>query len=211
MTRRTPSSTPSPAVAAPSARAPTQHHIRLLLVLDHQPRLQPVHVRSPAAVVGVSRWVGRVKGFISTSDAGLIAEHHFWAGVETMAKNEAFSCSNGDVCMWKKLWPILAEHFGVEWVGYEGEVHGFELTKGMAGKYEVLWAEIVEANGLVATHVSKVANWWVVDTLADQYGLNSVIIDSMNKSKEHGFLGFRNSFKSFNTCIDRLKAHKIVP
>ncbi|CAN6284289.1 unnamed protein product [Urochloa humidicola] len=81
----------------------------------------------------------------------------------------------------------------------------------MVGKDEALWAEIVEENGLVATHVSEVANWWVVDTSADQYGLKSVILDSMNKSKEHGFLGFRNTFKSFNTCIDRLKARKIVP
>jgi hypothetical protein len=33
----------------------------------------------------------------------------------------------------------------------------------------------------------------------------------MNKSKEHGFLGFRNTAKSFNTWIDKMKACKIVP
>ncbi|CAL4940088.1 unnamed protein product [Urochloa decumbens] len=162
------------------------------------------------------RWPGfrgGWEGFITPSDADLVAEHHIWAGVEPMAKNEAFNCSNGDVCTWKKLWPMLAGRFGLEWVGYEGEESRFELTEAMAGKDEALWAEIVKENELVATQVSEVANWWAVDTSADQHGLDSVIIDSMNKSKEHGFLGFRNTFKSlsFNTCIDRLKAYKIVP
>ncbi|CAN6289073.1 unnamed protein product [Urochloa humidicola] len=162
------------------------------------------------------RWPGSRggwEGFITASDADLVAEHHIWAGVEPMmAKNEAFNCSNGDVCTWKKLWPVLAGRFGlVEWVGYEGEEKRFLLAEAMAGKDEAVWAEIVQEEGLVATRVSEVANWWVVDTSADQYGLDSVIVDSMNKSKEHGFLGFRNTFKSFNTCIDRLKARKIVP
>jgi nucleoside-diphosphate-sugar epimerase len=159
------------------------------------------------------RWPGSRggwEGFITPSDADLVAEHHIWAAVDPMAKNEAFNCSNGDVCTWKKLWPVLAGRFGLEWVGYEGEENRFKLVEAMAGK-EVLWAEIVKENELVETHVSEVANWWAIDVTADQHGLNSVIIDSMTKSKEHGFLGFRNTFTSFNTCIDRLKAHKIVP
>nr|CAB3500431.1 unnamed protein product [Digitaria exilis] len=155
------------------------------------------------------RWPGSRggwEGFVTASDADLIAEQHIWAGVEPMAKNEAFNCSNGDVCTWKKLWPILAGRFGLEWTGYEGEENRFKLSEAMAGK-EALWAEIVEENELVATQASEVANWFVVDALADQFGLDCEILDSMNKSKEHGFLGFRNTFRSFNTCINRLKAH----
>jgi Delta4-3-oxosteroid 5beta-reductase len=33
----------------------------------------------------------------------------------------------------------------------------------------------------------------------------------MNKSKEHGFLGFRDTVKSFGKWIDKMKAYKIVP
>jgi hypothetical protein len=36
-------------------------------------------------------------------------------------------------------------------------------------------------------------------------------VDSMNKSKEHGFTGFRNSTNSFTTWIDKMKVYKIVP
>jgi hypothetical protein len=37
------------------------------------------------------------------------------------------------------------------------------------------------------------------------------VLDSMNKAKEHGFLGFRNSKNSFISWIDKTKASKIVP
>ncbi|CAL4915036.1 unnamed protein product [Urochloa decumbens] len=135
---------------------------------------------------------------------------HIWAAVEPMARNEAFNCSNGDVYKWKKLWPVLAGRFGLEWAGYEGEEKRPKLAEAMAGK-EAVWAEIVKENELVETKLEEVASWWLVDVVADQYGLDWEILDSMNKSKEHGFLGFRNTVKSFNTWIDRLKAHKIVP
>ena len=96
------------------------------------------------------------------------------------------------------------------WSGYEGEESRFQVADAMAGK-EPVWAAIVTENELVETELGEVASWWVIDAVADQFGLGLEILDSMNKSKEHGFLGFRNTIKSFNTWIDRLKAHKIVP
>jgi Delta4-3-oxosteroid 5beta-reductase len=36
-------------------------------------------------------------------------------------------------------------------------------------------------------------------------------VDSMNKAKEHGFLGFRNSKNSLVNWIDKTRAYKIVP
>jgi len=159
------------------------------------------------------RWPGSRaawEGLNNGSDADLVAEQHIWAAVDPMAKNEAFNCSNGDVYRWKQLWPVLAGRFGLEWTGYEGEESRFQVADAMAGK-ESVWAAIVTENELVETELGEVASWWVIDAVADQFGLGLEILDSMNKSKEHGFLGFRNTIKSFNTLIDRLKAHKIVP
>jgi len=48
-----------------------------------------------------------------------------------------------------------------------------------------VWAEIVEENQLLATQLHEVANWWFVDGL---FYANWEFLDSMNKSKEHGFL-----------------------
>ncbi|KAJ3697867.1 hypothetical protein LUZ61_001572 [Rhynchospora tenuis] len=146
-------------------------------------------------------------GFCDASDADLIAEHQIWAAVDPFAKNEAFNCSNGDVYKWKQLWPMLAEHFGLDWVGYEGEESRFKVEEAMKGKDE-LWEEIVEEFGLTQTKLSHVGNWWYVDLIL---GLEFEHLDTMNKSKEHGFLGFRNTISSFNNWIEKLKAYKIVP
>ncbi|KAJ1268134.1 hypothetical protein BS78_07G113700 [Paspalum vaginatum] len=159
------------------------------------------------------RWPGSRaawEGFYTASDADLIAEQHVWAALDPVAKNQAFNCSNGDIYKWKKLWPVLAGRFGLEWRGYECEEQRFKVSDAMAGK-EAVWAEIVAEEGLVPTRLHEVANWWTMDVTADQFGLNLEILDCMNKSKEHGFLGFRNSVKSFNSWIDKLKACRIVP
>ncbi|OEL25801.1 Iridoid synthase [Dichanthelium oligosanthes] len=127
-----------------------------------------------------------------------------------MAKNESFNCSNGDVYTWKQLWPILAGRFGLEWAGYERVESRFSVAEAMAGK-EGVWEAIVTENNLVETKLNEVVSWWLVDGQFCQFGTNRTFLDSMNKSKEHGFLGFRNTVKSFNTWIDKMKLHKIVP
>ncbi|KAG0492667.1 hypothetical protein HPP92_006065 [Vanilla planifolia] len=155
------------------------------------------------------RWPGNQlawEGFSQASDADLIAEQQIWAAVDPYAKNEAFNCSNGDVFKWKHFWKILAEQFGVEAVGYRGEEGTFKLEEAMAGK-EKLWEQIVRENQLAPTKLEEVGNWWFVDLMLNVGNC----LDNMNKSKEHGFLGFRNSEKSFISWIEKTKGYKIVP
>jgi hypothetical protein len=70
-----------------------------------------------------------------------------------------------------------------------------------------VWEEIVRENGLLQTKLEEVGDWWFVDFALRVEG----VLDSMNKAKEHGFLGFRNSKNSFISWIDKTKAYKIVP
>lgn len=144
-------------------------------------------------------------GYSDASDADLIAEHQIWAAVDDYAKNEAFNCSNGDVFKWKHMWKVIGEYFEVECAEYDGEK--FCLEELMKDKGPV-WDEIVKENGLAPTKLEDVAVWWFVDTVL---GLESHPLDTMNKSKEHGFLGFRNTKSSLITWIDRMKGYKIVP
>uniref|UniRef100_A0A5B7BZZ9 Iridoid synthase n=1 Tax=Davidia involucrata TaxID=16924 RepID=A0A5B7BZZ9_DAVIN len=142
------------------------------------------------------------------SDADLIAEQEIWAAVDPNAKNEAFNCNNGDVFKWKHLWNVLAEKFGVE-VEFDHEREKqavVSLTEMMKDKGAV-WDEIVREKGLAATKLEEVGMWWFVDIILGHEG----VLDSMNKSKEHGFFGFRNSKNSFISWIDKVKAYKIVP
>ncbi|KAL0017506.1 hypothetical protein SO802_004575 [Lithocarpus litseifolius] len=139
------------------------------------------------------------------SDADLIAEQQIWAAVDPYARNEAFNCHNGDVFKWKHFWKVLAEQFGIEEYGFE-EGERVSLVELMKDKGPV-WDEIVKENQLQPTKLDEVGVWWFVDLVLG----GEALLDSMNKSKEHGFLGFRNSKNSFIYWIDKVKGYKIVP
>ncbi|KAB1220269.1 3-oxo-Delta(4,5)-steroid 5-beta-reductase [Morella rubra] len=139
------------------------------------------------------------------SDADLIAEQHIWASVDPNARNEWFNCNNGDVFKWKHLWKVLAEHFEIEKYGFE-DGERVTLAEMMKDKGTV-WEEIVRENQLQHTMLEEVGGWWFADLMLS----GGDYVDGMNKSKEHGFLGFRNSKNSLTNWIDTLKVHKIVP
>ena len=147
------------------------------------------------------------EGFQEFSDAELVAEQEIWAAVAPNARNEAFNCTNGDVFKWKHLWKVLAERFGIEKYGFEEGGETVRLEEILKVK-ESVWEEIVKENQLRPTKLNEVAAGWIADVTFD---IGAGMLVSMNKSKEHGFLGFRNSNKSFATWIDRLKHYKIVP
>ncbi|WCJ17897.1 (S)-8-oxocitronellyl enol synthase [Euphorbia peplus] len=142
------------------------------------------------------------------SDADLIAEQQIWASVDPNAKNEAFNCSNGDVFKWKHLWKVLAEAFKIENYGFvKDDGRRLSLGEMMKDKGGV-WDQIVKEKELVDSEIEKVGAWWLGD-IAFKGDVD--FMDTMNKSKEHGFFGFRNSNKSFIYWIDKLKSHRIVP
>ncbi|KAI4389518.1 hypothetical protein MLD38_001735 [Melastoma candidum] len=146
------------------------------------------------------------EGYYVVSDADLIAEQHIWAAVDPYARNEAFNCTNGDVFKWKQFWKVLAEQFGIEEYGFDEKGERVLLTERMKGK-ERVWEEIVRENKLEETRLEEVGGWWFVDLILS----DEAAMDSMNKSKEHGFLGFRNSRNSLLYWIDKMKGYKIVP
>ncbi|KAL5127059.1 3-oxo-Delta(4,5)-steroid 5-beta-reductase [Glycine soja] len=158
---------------------------------------------------GVPLWFPGTKAvwecYNTASDADLIAEQHIWGAVDPRAKNEAFNCSNGDVFKWKHVWKVLAERFGIREYGFlEGE--DLRLSEMMKEKGAV-WEEIVKKNGLQRTKLEDVVDWWFADLILRM----EAVLDSMNKAREHGFFGFRDSKKSFMNWIDKTKACKIVP
>ena len=138
------------------------------------------------------------------SNANLIAKQQIWVAVDPYVKNEAFNCNNGDVFGWKHLWKVLAEQFGIEDYGFE-EGEKLSLVEMMKGK-DAVWEEIVRENQLQPTKLEEVGLWWFGDLNMREESR----IDSMNKSKEHGFLGFRNPKNSFISWIDKMKSYKIV-
>ncbi|KAJ7299518.1 hypothetical protein O6H91_Y215200 [Diphasiastrum complanatum] len=135
------------------------------------------------------------------SDAHLIAAQEVWAATTPRAHNQAFNTMNGDVFSWKRLWHLLADRFGLEVPPFNG--NPFSLKELFQDKSPV-WDEIVSVNHLVPTKLV-----WFVDVMLNA-GPRQAIMDT-NKSKEYGFLDFRNSEKSFVYWVDKLRENKIVP
>jgi nucleoside-diphosphate-sugar epimerase len=139
------------------------------------------------------------------SDASLVAEQEIWACLDPKANNQAFNSSNGDVFIWKRLWYLLAEKYELQVPVYKGEPTS--LSEMMKGKEQV-WDKIVQENGLQPLELHEVGHWWFADLLLNQPMEN---VSSMNKSREHGFLGWCDTEKSFLSAIDKARANKVVP
>ncbi|KAG0610702.1 hypothetical protein M758_7G085000 [Ceratodon purpureus] len=144
------------------------------------------------------------KRLFDASDAELIAEQEIWACCEPAAKNQAFNTSNGDVFKWKKLWQILADRFGME-VEFTGK--GAKLDDLMKGK-DAVWDEVVKKYNLQHVKLNDIGHWWFADLLLNQVDEN---VSNMNKSRELGYHGWRNTEKSFTDVLDKMKANNLIP
>ncbi|MCW2818619.1 MAG: NAD-dependent dehydratase [Marmoricola sp.] len=139
------------------------------------------------------------------TDADLLGEQMIWAATHEAGQDQAFNTANGDVFRWRWLWPQVAEHFGLEWEGFEGEPRTLEVA--MAGQ-EDTWRALAEKHGLVEPDLSRIASWWHSD---GDLGRDIEVVTDMNKSRAAGFLGFRDTRASFFTNVERYRAAKIIP
>jgi nucleoside-diphosphate-sugar epimerase len=86
---------------------------------------------------------GGASSICEAVDARLLARAFAWAAEAQAARNETFNLTNGDVFVWRDLWPGLARVLGVE----AGPDESFSLADYLAGRAEV-WAAIVAREGL---------------------------------------------------------------
>ncbi|KAG5626851.1 hypothetical protein H5410_012069 [Solanum commersonii] len=133
--------------------------------------------------------------FSNASDANLVAEHQIWAAMCPQGKNRAFNITNGDVFKWKHLWKVLAEEIGVEYVEFNAKEKIITLSEMMKDKGTV-WDKIVRDNKLISTKLEEVGLWDFADMLL---GEGTCRLSSINRSKENGFIGFRNSINFYVT------------
>lgn len=145
--------------------------------------------------------------FSNASDANLVAEHQIWAGLSEQGKNRAFNITNGDVFKWKHLWKVLAEEIGVEYVGFDEMDEIIPLSEMMKDKGPV-WDKIVRDNNLISTSLEEVGLWDFADMLLAG---GTSRLSNINRSKENGFIGFRNSLNSFIFWIHKAKQNRLIP
>ena len=112
---------------------------------------------------------------------------------------------NGDVVRWRRLWPRLAAHLGVEPQG-PGE-RPQPLEQQMAGAPSV-WAQIVAEHGLVEPDLSRVASWWHTDA---DLGREMEVIADMTRSRLLGWTGYVSTERALLALVDRYRAERLVP
>lgn len=145
--------------------------------------------------------------YSNASDANLVAEHQIWAAISVQGKNRAFNITNGDVFKWKHLWKVLAEEIGVEYVEFDATEKIISLSEMMKDKGPV-WDKIVRDNNLISTKLEEVGLWEFTDMLLAG---GTSRLSSINRSKESGFIGFRNSTNSFIFWIHKAKDNRLIP
>lgn len=144
-------------------------------------------------------------GLTDVTDADLLAEQIIWAGTHDAGHDQAFNIANGDVFRWRSLWPRIADHFGVEHEGFEGEPRPLEDNLGDMAE---TWRAIAAKHDLVEADISRIASWWHTD---GDLGRDVESLTDMNKSRRAGFLGFRDSRDSFFHHVDRYRKARIIP
>ncbi|XP_056692132.1 (S)-8-oxocitronellyl enol synthase ISY1-like [Spinacia oleracea] len=150
-------------------------------------------------------------GYSEAGDADLVAEQQIWASLDNKGKKQAFNCSNGDLFKWKDLWKVLAEEFEVKFLEFEEESNSLEEMMREKGP---VWDEIVQEKDLLPTKLEEVGTWWYVDSILRS---SEAVLDSnnisrgMEKSRNYGFGGSRETAESFRFWIEHTRRYKIIP
>ncbi|CAI0550541.1 unnamed protein product [Linum tenue] len=124
----------------------------------------------------------------------------------TICRYKGLPFRNGDFFTWKGLWKVLCELFDVDFVDLD-DAEKFDAMEMMSGMGDV-WDEIVEKQGLYKTKLEEV-NCFDAMKVVTNFKFQHVC--SMNKSREFGFVGFYDTFKSVRYWVGKMREMKIIP
>ena len=144
-------------------------------------------------------------GLVDMTDADLLARHLEWEATSPNAANKAFNVVNGDYFRWRKMWGRIADYFGVAAAPYPGHPTPLADYLNDAGP---AWEAISRKHGLKQHRLEDVAPWWHVDA---DLGRTQECITDMSRSREAGFLEYRNTWSAFRDLFAKLRAEKLIP
>ena len=143
-------------------------------------------------------------------DARLLARAFGWAAKADSARNETFNLTNGDVFIWRNVWPAIAEALGAE-AGEPSPLRLADYLRARAG----LWREVAGRHGLVEPDIQKLVGR--SDEYAD-YCMASLsgraappALVSTIKLRQAGFGDCIDSEDMFRELFAVLRTKKILP
>jgi nucleoside-diphosphate-sugar epimerase len=137
------------------------------------------------------------------TDARLLARAVDWAGETEACRGQVYNITNGDYFRWSRIWPRIAEFFGVP----AGDPLPLSLQESMAGKGPI-WDELVRFHGLYPHRYQDIVSWKFGDAIFKTPYDN---ITSTIKARKHGFADCIDTEEMYLELLEQLRAARIIP
>jgi len=137
------------------------------------------------------------------TDATHLARALHFIATSPVCANGAFNVTNGDVFRWERLWPRIAQHFGLAM----GVVRPMLLADVMRDKEDV-WQAIVRRHGLVPKRLDQLALWSFADALFRQ---TYDVVSSTTKLRKAGFADVVDSEDQLLAHLASYREARILP
>ena len=146
---------------------------------------------------------GKFTALTEVTDATLLADGMIHMATAPACRNKAFNITNGDLFRWERMWPRIADAFGLK----SGSVRHVSLARWMADK-EPVWARIVAKHGLQPKRLDEVALWSFADFV---FGQDYDVVSSLTRLRRSGFHDVIDTGEMFLDQIQRYREARILP
>jgi succinate-semialdehyde dehydrogenase/glutarate-semialdehyde dehydrogenase len=137
-------------------------------------------------------------------DVNLLCQGIMWMATTPHCANNAFNLQNGDYTRWARLWPKVADYFGMDWKVADKP---FLLADFIKDKGEV-WERVCKKYELQKVNLDQVGTWQSFD-IALQREWDDITLT--NKARCFGFQGCTDTEQMFFNFFDTLQKEKVIP
>lgn len=137
------------------------------------------------------------------SDAACLAEAIIFISTQESGKNAAFNVTNGDSFRWSRVWPLLAQWFGIRC----GVPRQIKLAKWMADKGPV-WDRVVSRHGLERRSLESLASWEFADFVFEK---EWDLLADTGRLRRAGFNACLDSIGMIRDQLEKYRDARLLP
>ena len=152
---------------------------------------------------------GHPHALVECTDARLQARAILWALDAPAARDETFNVTNGDVCVWSELFPVIADAFDMPM----GAPEPLRMAEAMP-RHAELWRAIAQREGLIQPDLGALigASWQYADALwANPSVPERPALVSTIKIREAGFADCIDTERCTTELIDAYRRAGYFP
>lgn len=152
------------------------------------------------------RFPGSSAGYgvlMQATDADLLARISLWAATASIAADQAYNVTNGDLFRWEQLWATVARSLSLE-IGPPLQIRLVDHMKDKAD----LWVKMSKQYGLIGPDYQSAIPWsfgdWVFHTGFD-------VVSDLTKLRIHGCNLLRSTEETLIEKLGQLQAKRLIP